>query len=1637
MCMELKTFILPLFLVMISIHCYANNDIGKDTLTTSSVRPHDSIHRVVTLKTNISIPNGHKKVYPNVQSVLNTKELSRTVSKKYKKFPSIDNSIIPKDFSYSFMNNEPEFTDEFIANNFPKNPAIDSIIVKAKKVFKQLDDLKKYVDVLTGDKLIEFPIGLKKKDSTGNAITIAISEAKIHPTYAELRIFAKLSIPQRNIDLFFGAEGVKFSHDGAFLGDTKLALLGNQPIPFNADNWLLTIKGSTNFSTGEFGDASFVTVNCNGLKEISLEADLRVSRNVLLPIDNQGNYICGDSKEGSFIQDPKTKELSATLDEKCYVGTSFSVKATGWNDLLAEITLPSFEVTGFKGWGFNIEKAILDLSDTRNSPNTVFPEVYDRYLIPGNESLWRGVYAETIEVSLPKAIKKKGSPRTKFGATNLILDSNGITGNFYGSNILTKGEGSAGKWPFTIDSLEIKLEVNRLKGGALSGSLQVPIMDKAMSYEGWVSPKEYGLTVITNESVNVPVFLAEMNLQPNSSVTVKVADGNIYPSANLTGTLTVKANVGQKNAEETLPSVENKSTTVQNPNEPQKTDFQMPGIVFEELQINTEPGKPFVTATKFEYTGSNTAFNFPVDINNVKLLTPSDTKVGLGFDVTINFDNKGSNATTSLEVMGKVEDSDNIQTWEYETVNVNKVNIDIERSGVKIGGGLEVMKDHEVYGDGFQGNLKVDITKINLQANAKAMFGNKDFRYWFVDVWTEDSKGGDSKLLIKKFVGGLSYSMKKTSKNSDWTPSGSVYVPDAEEGLSLKAGVEIATKSNAFQGKAFFEMDFDRAGGLSRIGFTGDGSLMIAKKGGAAGGAQDNSKGKLKELGDKITKLVEKNEKKIEELAKSGNYLAISKDAIPKGEVAAKGSIGVYVGIEQDFTTNTFHGEFEVYIDLNQMKGASDKENPSNTLAGRAVIHTSPDKWYLHVGTPETPISLAFIVPPETFTVNGYFMTGNVMPTQLKPHYRVLQILGDDIVDNNRSSSELTAGRGFAFGLSFEYRKDFRYSIFYAFLEAGIGFDVMHREYPGATCEGRSGPLGNNGWYSLGQVYAYLYGEAGVRVKLFGKTKTFKILEAGIAALLRGQFPNPSYFEGYIGAYYSVMGGLVSGRMRLHIDYGERCVIQRDADDGLEVPIISDITPADEDTDIDVFSVPQVAFNYEIDRPVTISESTGDTRYKVLLNEAKLLAEGQEIPIDLEWNSDKTILTYDLGTELLPSEQKVTVKVKVTFQERVNNSAWEDVKRDGKVVNETKEIVFTTSKAPDYIPLRNVEYMYPVKDQQYFFPEEYNQGYVQLDKNQAYLFDPSYNYKSQMTSSTGEIIRTDLKYDASKRRLYYEIPQTQINSSYQFDVMVFPKADIVEDYVKPDPEQLLLDQGTEEEDKWYTDASGDTDFSGDTGGTASVNGKSAGRVIKTGESKSLLDYRFQSSRYETFKDKMRDLAEIQHIHLTVEDYEGFDTVDLLGDRFANNTPLVKQTPILEDRYYKNYLKSSVYDFESTTGDKLPSSLGLETPTNYLFTVADYYRILLNDNVEDRVLNTTHPFVYDITNRYRDDYLDLKAHVYRHYEDTQDQDYFERHKELINGRFPIIPFGKYKTKTIYTTPGGIHTYTYQTIEFIND
>ncbi|MBO3099454.1 hypothetical protein J4051_14330 [Gelidibacter sp. DF109] len=184
---------------------------------------------------------------------------------------------------------------------------------------------------------------------------LVIVEVKFTPQYAEFKAWAKLIIPQKGPngeperELYFGAEGIKLSHDGALLGDMKLVLLGNHAIPINGDNWLLTLNGGIDLkTTGAFKDQSFVEFDCAGLKKIGLEGDLRISRNVLLPINSQGEYTCGDANDNEALKS-KLDERVAEIEngevfkklDRLSTGNALNddvlTLTSGWNDDVVEL----------------------------------------------------------------------------------------------------------------------------------------------------------------------------------------------------------------------------------------------------------------------------------------------------------------------------------------------------------------------------------------------------------------------------------------------------------------------------------------------------------------------------------------------------------------------------------------------------------------------------------------------------------------------------------------------------------------------------------------------------------------------------------------------------------------------------------------------------------------------------------------------------------------------------------------------------------------------------------------------------------------------------------------------------------------------------------------------------------------------------------------------------------------------------------------------------------------------------------------------------------------------------------------------------------------------------------------------------
>ena len=1564
----------------------------------------------------------------------------------FRTFPSLDQKLLENNslpggqagFNIALANSSPEFTPEYISANFEANPKADTLVAQAKKAFDALKELGNFVDIITGKELLELPVGLRKKvDSTsGNAVELAIVQVKFTPQYAEFKAWAKLTVPEKGAngeterELFFGAEGIKLSHDGALLGDMKLVLLGNQAIPIQGDNWLLTLKGGINLKTGTFGEESYIEFDCAGLKSIGLEGDIRISRNVLLPITSGGNYTCGDTTDNQYLKDKED-----VVNNKCYVGASFSVQANGWNDILLEVTLPKFEIVGLKGWGFNIKRAVLDLSDTKNASGIKFPKEYSSLYTTSTKKLWRGFYAKEISVMLPKGIEKtkKSSDRVEFGAKDLILDSQGVSGTFYGENVLNKGEGSAGTWAFTIEDVSLTLAMNSVTGGSMAGDVSVPILKEAMEYEGYVSSNAWGLEVNRKSDFLAPVFLGEILLEKNSKVGIDVKEGHVYPHANLTGQLSIIGKLNQKEGDEKISKEEVASDS---------KGFNFPGIVFEELKLETEPGKKIISAKSFGFTGEMNLMGFPASISKLELVTP-DNEVGLSFDLNINLDAQGSHATTSLNILGKLEDEASILEWKFSRVKVDGIEIDYEKSGVALKGSLEIMEDHSWYGDGFRGDLTATIKDLDFTAKGKAIFGNKDFRYWNVDIWTEDnSTPQNNKLLITAFAGGVSYKMKKSRGNSDgFSPSSAVYRPNIDYGLGIRAGVKISTQNtDSFNGKAYLDMEFNPNGGLNRIGFVGEGAVMS----GASGGDSETLE-ELTEIETKINEFAEKNPKIAEQLAKYGNYLSLSKEAIPVRDVASSGKIGIYIGIEKDFVNGTFDGDFELYMDTKGIRGGED-----GNLAGWAKIHTGPNDWYLHIGSPQRRLSLIFDMGSEELEVGGYFMTGTQLPSQLDPHPRVIEILGSDLLNGNRKENQLSAGKGFAFGLNFTYRKNYEFLVFYAALEAGAGFDVMHAYYPNAKCVGRTGPVGNDGWYSTGQVYAYLYGEFGVKVNLFFIKGKFQIAEAGVAALLRGQFPNPVYIEGYVGMYYNILGGLVKGRMRLKVEMGEECELEN-INNAIGVPMISDLTPRDKSDDVSVFAAPQAVFNYAANEDFSVELDEGKKTFKLRLKNFTVTSEGKELEGTLQWNDTNDAVTFK-PKETLPSEKEVKVTVEVSFDEKIGGS-YQTVIQNGAPALEKLESIFVTDKAPDHIPLENIAYIYPVIDQKSFYPEVYDKGYVKMITPQNYLFDSGYEMRAEfVTKNTAQGIRTDVSYDRAKSTVFYDLPQMSLNNNYSLSLMAFPPgADIQTEIIVEETE--VLEGANEGGDTNWFDVNSDSQSKEVTNSSSSVivsNKKAANVTISNGTPKSILLYNFKTSEYATFKDKIYDLkvvdnltnfiyADVHSLSLKVDTYEYLSSLEILGNQYTQGEPLIYAQAKLDDAYYKSQIYPLIYEnypLDDTIHLNRDEDL-LGVPPIRAFYIGNEYLANIKNNPSSSWVQNRIPFVYNLPYQYKKDMLYLRNEIANRYANTEgDKEKYESYKYIIQKSFPPLPLGKYKAQLIYRTPGGLYKKGYQ-IKYTND
>lgn len=1190
---------------------------------------------------------------------------------------------------------------------------------------------------------------------------------------------------------------------------------------------------------------TYVAFDCNGFKSMGIDAGVEFSQNIFVPEKPDG-----------------------TPDESKLLTTNFVTTIYDWNDLIVELSIPAFQVKGLKGVGFYINKAVFDFSDLNNASGIVFPQGYESSYFGGEGmsiKLWRGFYLHQGTIKLPKEFKKKDTPeRLTFFASHLIIDENGLSGALGVAHLLNLGDGDMSSWAFSIDSLYLYLVANQLTEGGFNGIMNIPVFreNSALDYSAIVSTGgNYSFTVSCKKPLEMNMWAAQLVLQPTSSVTIAAVNGKFEPQADLTGTL----------------SITNSNSSGGSDGEESNSVLAIGGISFEHMIIRTKTPYIEVGALSLGMGGTNDLGKFPITLKEIGFKS-EESRTGISFTVDVNLmDSKdgGFSGGGGVIIWGKRDEISN--KWKYDGVEVTKLYVDIDNGeAFKLKGQVIFFRKDSTYGKGFRGDLDATFNVIELQATA--LFGCvNSMRYWYADAMVNLQNGIPcGTFSIYGFGGGAYHHMRQQGFNENKgsvlgaTRSGIVYIPTNEVSLGIKASIALGlAKKEVLNGDVTFEISFNRHGGINQVGFEGNAYFLTSEYTTQTSDVTANAKGMA-----------------------SGN------DEPAKTTNADRAQISGSIKLLYDVSNKVFHGDIKIYA--NVAGGLVRGIGPQN-LAGWAVIHFAPGEWYIHIGSPTNPVGLEIA---RILKTKSYFMVGTNIPGSPPPPAKVSEILGGVDLDYMRDLNKLGEGNGIAFGASVEINTgDITFLIFYARLEAGIGFDIMLKDYGDAYCEGRSGTIGINGWYANGQAYAYIEGSVGIKVSLPFYSGKYEILSIGVASVLQTKGPNPFWMRGIVGGRYSILNGLVKGNCKFEFTIGEECKLIAGNPLG-GVKIISEITPGEGSTEVDVFNTPQVVFNMPVGKIMSIVAENDVTRtFRIKLEYFKIKDGSVEVPGTISWNDENDVAAYN-NTDILSPQKKITAEVQVSFEELIN-SVWRVVTEKGQKAVENMTVSFVTGIAPDYIPLSNVEYSYPIINQYNFYKNEYSQGYIKLKKGQPYLFEPNSKFvqKIKFISDAGS---PTVNFIYANTMITYNLPANLVNSKvYSFDLMNVPAQ-----------AAGAIDRNV---DTVVTNMAKETD----AGGELTVKTKEAEGTIETLQEKSLLAYYFRTSAYSTFTEKLNGMEVSigwqRPLRINVDElgitFHGTEMFDKMETHWTDEIiPVVQfEAVFAETDWYNNTMKPILYN----------------------------------------------------------------------------------------------------------------------------
>jgi hypothetical protein len=1336
--------------------------------------------------------------------------------------------------------------NDFVLKNLMTPVSQEELILRQKieATFSKVTEEKRFVDFLDENSLIDLPVGIKVELGVLTYI-ILIDSVIIAPTECFLFASMQFEDPVSKKKVHFLGSDIRFSRTGGLTGDGKLLLVGDYDVPIDANNKFI-IRGSA--------QKTFVEFDCRGYKQFSLDASLAVSKTLLVP------------------------EINGKVDTTKNVEINFVTTIVDWSDILVTVNVPKFQVKGVKDVTFTIQDAVLDFSDQRNPPAIRFPTEYTSQEPGFNQNLWRGVYLRDLTVTLPPQFEKPANTTTpaqlpataataapvpapnriSFSATDVILDHVGFSGRVSASNLIPLDKGKIGKWQFSMEYIYVDIAANQIREGGFRGKLNIPISKKSMAAASAqndqstqpdttaLAPKpdsaklflytamireggDFLFSVSNAETVEFDLWKAHVILNPSSYVEIKMVEGKFSPKAVLHGEMTMK--IGLKDDGEATGD--------------ESKNVKLAKVTFESLEIQSV--KPYLKVGNFSLgtEGEKSGMGgFPISINGISAITEGD-EIALGIDLTLSLVGEkdgGFAASGKFNIVAQALESSNDLSYKFKKLELERFSIDIDKGSFKFKGTLNFYKNDPVYGNGISGT--VDATfEPTFKLQASAIFGTKDgVRYWFADALVTFQNGVPifPSVAFYSFGGGAYYKMKIDDQGVGSplgrTVSGITYVPDPSIGFGFKATMSLGIQpgKQSFNAEATYEMAFNASGGVRYINFRGNGYFMTPPI--------PNDLAKLQEKASKLASVTKREGQGAGNLNEGAKGNAISDEIYgTPAQAGEKAQVWASTMINYDFENRTLHGNLKAYINVGD--GLITGAGPGN-LAGEAVLHFAPGEWYIYIGRPEYENRFAIQVMGLA-RLDAYFVIGSIVPDSPPPPANVSAILGGIDLDYMKDLNALEDGAGVGFGASFRVDTgDITFLMFYGRFAAGLGFDIMLKDYGDVRCRG-TGRLGINGWYANAQAYAYFEGKIGIQVRIWRKNRKIEILDIGAAVVAQAKMPNPTWVKGIAGGRFSVLGGLVKGKCSFDIEIGKECEMITPATQTspLEaVEVLAQTTPQENAQGVDVFTVPQAIFNYEMEKEYEMTDANDQIiKFKIAMDAFAIKDNGTPINAQLEWNDDHTVAALN-PYEILPSEKDLSLEVTVSFKEK-QNGYWITAMSEGERLSKTYMIKFKTAKAPDHIPESNVAYSYPVSNQFNFYKSETPQAYIMLKQGQAYLFESSADWRPvvRMKTASGVVSESPFQYNTAAKEVTFSIPPTLINNQiYEMKVVNAPLTTLSS-----------------------IDANVDTSSYAATSGDAvalQVTTRSADRNLEDAEEKELYKAYFRTSQYNTVREKLAAAA---------------------------------------------------------------------------------------------------------------------------------------------------------------------------------